>query len=228
MVQEEKRTELRVSPRQVLGKRVKQLRRQGLTPANIYGRGVESLAVQVATEELRHVLRTAGRNEIVYLRVDGEKPRPTFIRQIQRHPLTDEILHVDFYQISLTEKVRLDVPLTLVGDAPAVSTYRGTLLHSLNSVTVEGLPGDIPSHIEVDVSGLTELEQAIHVGELSIPPGVTVLTDPELVVAKVAAPAVERVEEEEAVAAVPGEAPPAEEAAPEAAPAEEPEEGEQA
>lgn len=210
------RIELQVSPRQVLGKKVKRLRREGLTPANIYGRGMDSLAIQVSTDELKRILRTAGRNEIVYLRLDGAEPRPTFIRQIQRDPLTDVILHVDFYQISLKEKVRLEVPLHLVGTAPAVETYGGTLLHSLDYITVEGLPTDIPSVIEVDVSGLEELEQAIHVGDLNVPPNLTVLTDPELVVAKVAPPAVERVEEAEVV-----EEAAAVEAAPEAAPAEE-------
>lgn len=208
------RMELSVAPREVLGKKVKALRREGLTPANIYGHQVESTAIQVATNELRHLLRTAGRNEIIYLRLDGGRPRPTFIRAVQRNPLTDAILHVDFYQISLKEKVRLEVPLHLVGQAPAVDAFGGTLLHGMDNITVEGLPTDIPSHIEVDVSGLAEIDQAVHVSDLAIPPNVTLLTDPELVVAKVVPPAVEREEEEE----VPKEAAAekAEEAAPEA------------
>ena len=114
------RTELQVQRREVLGKKVKDLRRQGLTPANIYGRNVESTAIQVATVELVQVLRTAGRNEIVYLSVDEGTPQPTFIRQLQRNPLTDEIQHVDFRQILLTEKARLEVPIVLVGVASAV------------------------------------------------------------------------------------------------------------
>jgi len=209
------RAELNVTPRQVLGKKVKQLRGTGVTPANIYGHRVDSLAIQVSTEELRHVLRSAGRNEIVHLRLDGEEPRPTFIRQVQRNPVTDAILHVDFYQISLKEKVRLEVPLHLVGHAPAVDTFGGTLLHSLDYITVEGLPTEIPSHIEVDVSGLAEIDQSIHVSDLPVPSSLTMLTDPELVVAKVAPPVVER--EEEVAEEVEGEAAEGEEAAPEAA-----------
>ena len=203
------KNELEVSPRAVLGKKVKQLRREGVVPANVYGHHVESVAIQVPVDELRHVLRTAGRNEIVYLRLDSEEPRPTFIRTVQRDAVTDAILHVDFYQISLKEKVRLEVRLHLVGVAPAVDLFSGTLLHGLDSITVEGLPTEIPSHVEVDVSGLEQIDHAIHVRDLIVPANLTVLTDLELVVAKVAPPAVERVEE---VEAVPEEAVPAEEA----------------
>ena len=209
------RTELSVGPREVLGKKVKQLRRQGLTPANIYGHRVQSTAIQVSTDGLRHVLRTAGRNDIVYLQLDGEEARPTFIRTVQRNPVTDAILHVDFYQISLKEKVRLEVRLYLVGEAPAVELYGGTLLHSLDEIAVEGLPTDIPSRIELDVSGLTEIGDSLHVRDLPIPPNVTVLTDPDLVVASVAAPAKAEVEEV-AAEEVPAEEAAAEEGAPEA------------
>jgi len=198
MVQQTK-SELQVSPREVVGKKVKRLHREGLIPANVYGRGLESVAIQVTQHDLAHVLRTAGRNEIIYLRLDGEEPRPTFVRQIQRNPITDAILHVDFYQISLKEKVRIEVPLSLVGTAPAEQSYGGTVLLSLDRITVEGLPTEIPSVIEVDVSGLEEIDAAINVGELNVPGEVSLLTDPEQVVAKVAPPHVEKEVEEEVV-----------------------------
>src|SRR2546426_4442685 len=98
------RTELTVNPRDLLGKKVKKMRREGLTPANIYGQHLDSTAVQVSTDELRHVLRSAGRNEIVYLRLDREAARPTFIRDVQRNPVSDVVLHLDFLYISLMEK----------------------------------------------------------------------------------------------------------------------------
>lgn len=198
MVQQTK-VELKVSPREVLGKKVKRLRREGVIPANVYGHRLESVAIQVPKDDLLHLIHTAGRNEIVYLRLDGEEPRPVFLRQIQRNPVTDTILHVDFYQISLKEKVRMEVPLALVGTPPAEQTYGGTLLHSLDRITVEGLPTEIPSAIEVDVSGLEEIDATIYVRELSVPGEVTVLTDPEQVVAKIAPPHVEKEVEEEAV-----------------------------
>jgi large subunit ribosomal protein L25 len=201
------RTELKVTPREVLGKKVRALRREGLTPANIYGPKIESTAVQVLTEELRQVLKTAGRNDIVYLRLDGDEPRPTFVRDIQQNPVTDAILHVDFFQISLRDKVRADVPIHLVGLSPAVDTFGGILMHGLDHVTVEALPTEVPSFLELDVSSLIEINQALHVADLELPEEVTLLTDAEQVVAKVAPPAVEpepEVEEEEE--AVEGEA----------------------
>ena len=215
------RAELYVAPRQVLGKKVKILRRGGLTPANIFGHNVESQAIQVGTEELKHVLKSAGRNEIVYLRLDGDDPRPTFVRDVQQHPVTDAILHVDFLQISLREKVRADVPIHLVGVSPAVDTYGGILMHGLDHVTVEALPTEVPSFLEIDVSPLTEINQALHVSDLDVPDGVALFTDIEQVVAKVAPPAVEQVEEVPEEEVEEGEAAPeGEEEAPQEQPAE--------
>lgn len=206
--------ELTVSPREVLGKKVQRLRREGVIPGNVYGRGLESVAIQVGEDELRHLLRSAGRNDIVYLRLDGDEPRPTFVRLVQRNPVTDAILHVDFYQISLKDKVRMDVPLHLVGTAPAEQTHGGTLIHSLDSIAVEGLPTDIPSVIEVDVSGLEEIDATIYVGDLVVSGEVEVITDREQVVAKIAPPHVEKEPEVEAIEGeeVEGEVPEGEEA----------------
>lgn len=199
------RTELTVAPREVLGKKVKKMRREGLTPGNIFGHGLESKAIQVSTDELRHVLRTAGRNDIVYLRLDGDDPRPTFVRDVQQNPVSDAILHVDFLQISLRNKVKLEVAIHLVGLAPAVDALGGILMHGLDHVTVEALPTEVPSVIEVDVTGLEHIDQALHVSDLSVPEGVMILTDMDQVVAKVSPPAVEVVVEEEEVEAEEGE-----------------------
>lgn len=206
------RTELTVNSRDVLGKKVKVLRRHGVTPGNIFGRGVESTAIQVPTNELLHVLKSAGRNEIVYLMLAGDEPRPTFVKHVQHHPIADNILHVDFLQISLKEKVRIDVPVHIIGLAPAVDRYGGILTLGLDHVSVEALPTDVPSSVEADVSSLEEVDSAFHVGDLHIPEGVTLLTDPDQVVAKVSPPAVvqvdvvaEPVEGEEAAAAASGE-----------------------
>jgi large subunit ribosomal protein L25 len=195
--------ELSVKPRRVLGKKVAALRRQGVTPANVYGRNLESKAVEVETVVLTHLLRSAGRNVIIDLHIEGERsPRPVMLRAVQRQPATSRLLHVDFYQVSLTQKMRAEVPLVLVGEAPAVAEFGGILLQSLDNIAVEALPGDIPPHVEVDVTGLTQLDDAVHVRELPIDPTkVYVMTDAELVVAKVAAPRLAAAEEEEAVAA---------------------------
>jgi large subunit ribosomal protein L25 len=199
MTQAATRIELAVTPRSVLGKKVKVLRRQGMTPANIYGHGLISQAVQVPTHDLARTIRLVGLNTMLQLQVEGEKKlRPVFVRRVQRDPITDEFLHVEFYQVSLKEKIRLEVPLVIVGEAPAVSIQGGVLLHAVNTITVEGLPTDLPPHIEVDVSGLADFDDAVHVKDLAVSPDITLLVDPEVVVAKVAAPrlAEEVVEEE--------------------------------
>lgn len=210
--------ELSVKPRQVLGKKVADLRRQGVTPANVYGRNLESRAVQVETAVLTHLLRSGGRNVIIDLRIEDEdSPRPVMLRGVQRHPVTSRLLHADFYQVSLTQKMRAEVRLVVVGEAPAVAEFGGILLQSLDSIMVEALPGDIPAHVEIDVSMLEQIGAGVHVRELPIDPTkVYVMTDGEQVVAKVAAPRVVAAEEE-----VPAEEAAAEEVEGEAAEARE-------
>jgi large subunit ribosomal protein L25 len=197
--------ELSVVPRSVLGKKVKVLRREGLTPANVYGHGIESRALQVDTATLVHALRSLGRNAILSLHIEGEKaPRPVMVRGVQRDPVTDRLLHIDFYQVSLAEKMRAEVPVVLIGKAPAVDDYGGILLQSLDNITVEALPTDIPPHVEVDISVLAEIDSSLHVKDLVLDPKVHLMTDPDVVVAKVAAPRLAAeiaAEEEEAAAA---------------------------
>jgi large subunit ribosomal protein L25 len=199
--------ELSVKPRQVLGKKVAALRRQGVTPANVYGRNLESKAVEVETAVLTHLLRSGGRNVVIDLRIEDEdSPRPVMLRGVQRDPVTSRLLHVEFYQVSLTQKMRADVRLVLVGEAPAVDEFSGILLQNVDSIMVEALPGDIPAHVEVDVSNLTELDASVHVRELPIDlTKVHVVTDADQVVAKVAPPRLVVAEEEEEAPAEEGE-----------------------
>jgi large subunit ribosomal protein L25 len=215
--------ELSVAPRSVLGKRVRALRRGGLTPANVYGHGVESRALQIETVTLVRTLRALERNAILSLCIEGEKaPRAVMVRDIQRNPVSDRILHVDFYQVSLTEKMRADVPLLLTGKAPAVDDFGGILLQSLESISVEALPTDMPSHVEVDISVLSELDSSLHVKDLVLDPKLHVMTDLDVVIARVASPrtGVEAaIAEEEAAAAAEREEAVVEEEAGAAAPA---------
>jgi large subunit ribosomal protein L25 len=136
---------------------------------------------------------------VIDLKIGGERiTRPVVIQKLQRHPLTSNYLHAEFYQVSLTEIMRAEVPLVVVGSSDAVNTFNGVLVSALESLHVEALPLDLPPRIEVDISSLVELEQSLHVRDLPIPSNVTVLTDPEVMVVKVSAP---RVAEEEEVAA---------------------------
>lgn len=190
--------ELTVAERSTRGKKVKALRRKGVTPANIYGHRVESQAVEVDTVTLAHTLKRLERNAILSLRVEGERAvRPVIVRQVQRDILNDAIVHVDFYQVSLAEKMRADVPLILVGKAPAVDDLGAILLQGLDSIAVEALPADIPPHVEVDISDLTSFDSSVHVRDLVIDPRVHVLTEGDSVIASMAAP--RKVAEEVAV-----------------------------
>ena len=199
-------TELSVKPRTVLGKKVAQLRRAGATPANVYGHRVESTSVQADTAELTHLLRALGKNQIINLKVEGEpEARTVVIRDIARNPLNGRVLHVDFFQVSMTEKMRADVPVVITGTSDAVVTYGGVLMQLIDVIHVEALPADLPSQFEVDVSVLTQLEQSLHVKDLQLGGGkVDIHTDPDVVVVRVAAPRL-AAEEEEAAAEAPAE-----------------------
>lgn len=197
--------ELKVVPRTVLGKKVASLRRNGQTPANIYGHRIDSTAVQANTIELTHLMRSMGRNALLALKVDGEgSPRTVMVRDVMRNPLDGKVLHVDFYQVNLSEKMKAEVPIVLTGTSEAVTTYGGVLMQMVDVIHVEALPADLPSEYTVDVSVIKELEQGIHVRDLRIDETkVTVMTDPDVVVAKVATPRL-AAEEEEAAAAEEG------------------------
>ena len=217
---------LSVDQRNVTGKKVKSLRRQGIIPAHLYGRETDSLALQAEKQSIIGLLRSAGPNAIIDLKINGEgEPRSVVLRGVQRDPVTDELVHIDFFQISLTERLRADVPLIIVGESPGVLIQGGLLLHSLDHLTIEALPTEIPSRIEVDVSVLEEIDSALFVRDLAVPGNVEVLSDPDQVVVKVEPPklAAEVAREEEAAAAaaaaeapaaVPEEGAPAPEGAP--------------
>ena len=193
------RRELPVETREVTGKKVAALRRSGVLPGNVYGRGLSSISIQIKTEDMEKTLKVAAANEVYDLKIKGEKEtRPVVIQRVQRHPLNSSTLHAEFYQVSLTETMHADVPLVVVGESDAVLTYNGVLMTALESLQVEALPLDLPSRIVVDISVLTELEQSLHVRDLPIPPNVTILTDPEIMVVKISSP---RVAEEEEIAA---------------------------
>jgi len=183
---------LKAAPRTVLGKKVAQLRRSGQTPANIFGHKIESTSVQADTVELTQLLRHSSRNAIINVSVEGEAvARTVVVRDLKRNAVTDELLHVDFYQISMTEKMRADVPVVLVGISEAVTTFGGVLLQMTEKIAVEALPADFPVQFEVDVSKITELEGSFHVRDLAIDAAkVTLHTELDVVLARVASPRV--------------------------------------
>lgn len=181
-----KKHKLEVEKRKIVGKKVKSLRKQGVLPANIYGKNIKSLAVQLPVKNFDPVFEEIGETGLLELAVAGEeKSRPVLIHNVQLDPVTSQPLHADFFQVDLKEKVTTMVPLEIVGEALAIKDKKGVLLHTLNEVEVEALPTDLPEKIEVDVLALSEIDQETKVGELKVPSGVTILTDPGLVVCKI-------------------------------------------
>ena len=193
--------ELTLDAREAQGKANKRLRREGIVPGVVYGKGEGSTNVQVDAKTFETLYRAAGRTSVVKFRLPGaSRATSGFIKSVQRHPLTRQALHVDYYLVNLKVEMEVDVPLVFVGEAPAVEETGGTLLHNLSSVHVKALPNDIPHEITVDVSTLTSLDVAIHVADLNLNRDlVTVLTDGETLVATVVPPRIE-VEEEPVVA----------------------------
>ena len=193
--------ELTLDAREAQGKANKRLRREGIVPGVVYGKGEGSTNVQVDAKTFETLYRAAGRTSVVKFRLPGaSRATSGFIKSVQRHPLTRQALHVDYYLVNLKVEMEVDVPLVFVGEAPAVEATGGTLLHNLSSVHVKALPNDIPHEITVDVSTLTSLDVAVHVADLNLNRDlVQVMTDGETLVATVVPPRVE-VEEEPVVA----------------------------
>lgn len=177
----------------------KDLRSRGMVPVNVYKGGEAAQSLQVSIDDLRETLHTsAGENVIITLKISGEggsKDKTVLIKEIQREPIKDGILHVDFNEISLTETLEVDVPLAVKGEAVGVKVDGGILEHVMWELKVECLPTDIPEKIEVDVSNL-KVGDALHVKDVAVPKGVKVLNDPELIVLIVKAQKVEAPKEE--------------------------------
>lgn len=179
-----KRFKLAVEKRKVVGKKVKKLRKEGFLPANIYGKAVKSLSVQVPYKEFEKIYKEAGETGIIDVEVDSEV-RPSLIHNVQQDYYNHKLLHADFFQVNLKEKVTTMVKVITVGEPKAVSEKLGLLLQPISEVEIEALPADLPDKIEVNVEQLAEVNAQITVGEIKAPTGVTILTDKNQVVAKI-------------------------------------------
>jgi len=201
--------ELKVTKRDILGKKVRFLRRQGITPVHLFGHGIESQALQCDTARLQQVLAEAGKTKLINFKIDGEKKaRSVIVREVEIEMPRRGLVHVDFYQVRKAEEMKVEVPVVLVGEAPALKSRENTLLQELDTLSVECLPTKIPASVELDISSLTEADEVLRVKDIELEKGVTVLNDPEVVVAKISARRVEEVVEEAVEA--PEEAPPPE------------------
>jgi large subunit ribosomal protein L25 len=183
-----------VQTRQTTGRLVKKLRRQNIIPANVYGKDIKSQSVQVDLKQFLPAWNEAGETGVIYLTIDKDtQTRPVMIHNVQLNPLTDQPLHVDFHQVNLKEVITAMVPVEVIGESPAVTQHIGVLIQPVSEIEVEALPTEIPEKFEIDISSLSEIDQAVAVSSLKSPSGVKILTDPTAVLAKIEPPAKEEV-----------------------------------
>jgi len=188
------RLRIKANKRQAFGKKNKALRRNSLVPATVYGHKIEPVSIELNLSDLEKIYQKSGETELLDLQVEGEKEtRPVLIHQEQKYPVSGKLLHLEFLQVSLTEKVKSFVPLVFTGVSQAVKDGKGNLLEILHEIEIEALPQDLPAHLEVEISNLSEIGQAIKVSDLVLPKGVIVKVDPNELICKI----VEQQKEEE-------------------------------
>lgn len=182
------RIPLKAEERTILGKKVKNLRKQGLIPAHVFGKKVETEHVSVPYKEFLKVFRQAGETGLIDLKIGAEKIKPVMIRGVARDAMTDELTHIDFYQVNLAQKVTVPVPFILVGEAPeAVGLGEAIVLQTLNEVSVEALPSDLVENIEINISSLKNIDDSITIAQLNYDHSkLTLHAEPDAVVAKLA------------------------------------------
>ena len=198
---------LNMQPRTVVGKQVKALRRAGDVPAVLYSRRGEPVILQANSRELLRVLARAGGSRLVKLNIAGAPEAPmALVREVQREPIKGTVLHVDFFGVSMTETIKVEIPIRYEGVSPAVTRNEGVLIHAMDTIEIECLPGDLIDVVTIDVSTLEKVGDVIRVSELKVPATVKLLADSEVTVARISHLAGEEVETTpgaEAVAAEP-------------------------
>ena len=184
---------LKAEVRKISGRKVKNLRKDGILPGNISGKKIKSEAVQVVFKDFDKVYKEAGETGLVTLEI-GKEEKPVLIHNLQVNPVSDVPVHVDFLQVDLKEKVEADVPVELTGESPAEKQALGTVVQYINEIKVEALPMDLPEKFEVDTSVLSEVDQAIFVKDLKVDRSkVDIKTGPDEIVVKVEPPQKEKV-----------------------------------
>jgi large subunit ribosomal protein L25 len=169
---------LNAETRSLRGKQVRQLRAAGYVPAVLYGREADTLLLKCEAAELERLLRAAGTTSLVDITIDGDQKRTVLVRDVQIDPIRRAVRHLDFYQVIMTETVKMEVGITLVGEP----VFQGNIFQDMTSVEIECLPGDLMSVIEVDVSRFTDVGESVTIQDLDIPPSVNVLAPPDEVV----------------------------------------------
>ena len=188
--------ELSVAPRTIKGKQVSGLRRSGIVPAVLYGRRAAPVSLQANGRELMRVLMKAGSSRLVKFNIEGAaEPRMALVREVQREPIRGDLWHVDFYGVSMTEKITLEIRVRFDGVSPAAALNEGVLTYGNDSVEIECLPGDLIDTLVVDLTHLVKVGDVVHVSDLKVPETVKILSNPDDLVVRVTRLAAEEVEE---------------------------------
>ena len=184
---------LATDKREITGKKVAILRRDGITPIHLYGTGIESQSLQCDTATVSKIVLQAGTNIPVTVTVPGNSEENVcFVREVQYHPVTDRLIHVDFMKVDVTRTVRAEVPIIISGLSPAVRNMGGTLLQPLQSVTGEALPMNIPAMFSLNSDLLIDFDTNFYVSDLEAPDNISIINDDDDLVAGVVAPRIER------------------------------------
>lgn len=179
------RLSLKAAERTILGKKVKNLRKNGLIPAHVFGNKIETEHVSVKDKDFFTVYDMAGETGLVDLKISDDKVRPVLIRDVQVDPVSGKPLNIDFYQVNLKEKVKVPVPIIMIGEEPEiVHMGEAVVIQPMSEVEVEALPTDLPEKIEVDISSLKQIDDAVLVSQLKVPAGVEIVAEGEAVVVK--------------------------------------------
>jgi large subunit ribosomal protein L25 len=190
------KTVIQAEKRMVTGKQVKALRREGKLPAVIYGYGINPISIVLDAHSASRILAKASSSTLVTIELGGTQ-YPTLVREKQLDYIRNSLIHVDFLAVSMTEKITASVGVHIVGEAPAVKEYDAILVTGLTELEVECLAADLPERFTVDVSGLVEISDGVYVRDVTAPPNVEILSDPEEMIVVATAQAAEEVEEEE-------------------------------
>ncbi len=170
--------------REITGRKVKTLRAKGIVPAHVFGHEIKSENISVDEKEFKSIFHKAGETSVISLKV-GSKEYPVLVKGLHLDPVTLKILHVDFYKVNLSEKVKVQVPVEIIGESEAVETKVGLLLTPVSEVEVEALPADLPEKIEVNIENLKAVGDTITIGDIKLSDKIEILSDAELVVASI-------------------------------------------
>ncbi len=186
MNRQAEKVELKAQRRTVLGRQVKQLRREGWVPGVMYGHGFDSVSLQFEEHSVERLLSHVGGSQLVSIKVAGQKePEMALVRDIQRDVIKGTVLHVDLYRVQMTERLTAEIPLVIIGESPVIRQHEGILLQGISAIEVECLPGDLVDEIAVDLADLQEVGEGVYVRDLAIPSGIDVLTDTDEMIVRI-------------------------------------------